>query len=97
LARRELREAMNVNAYVPQYLLKESDSPSPSRYSPGNWDEAVITAKALRPAFAQTTGALDWVQSELAQFQREATRRRREQRKKERQRKQSQKKRRKAR
>jgi len=83
-ARRELRKAFRTNPYVPEYLLEAGPLPMPPRYSPGSPEEAIICAEELHPAFAQTEGALDWIEAEHRRLQKEMQARQKEQRRKQR-------------
>ena len=56
----------------------------PPHYSPGSIEEAIVCAEELRPAFAQTEGALDFLAAELGQREKEAAARRKEQRRRQR-------------
>lgn len=86
-AGRELREAFRTNPYVPECLVEEEPAPIPSHYSPGSPEEAILCAEELRPAFAQTEGALDWMAREHRQWQKEIQARRKADRRKQRGRK----------
>ena len=83
-ARGQLREAFRTNPHVPELLLEAESPPMPPHYSPGSFEEAVVCAEELRPAFSQTEGALDWMASELRQREKEVAARRKEQRRKQR-------------
>jgi len=83
-AQRELREALRTNPHVPELLLDEEDFPLPPHYSPGSPEEAIICAEELRPAFAQTEGALDWLVAEHRRRQKELEARRKQRRRKQR-------------
>ena len=78
-AGRELRTALRRNSHVPRFLLSDEAPPLPSTYSPGSVEEAVICAHELKPAFAATEGAEDWLAEAMVQRDREL---RRQQRKK---------------
>ena len=80
----QLREAFRANSHVPELLLEAESPPMPPHYSPGSPEEAIVCAEELRPAFAQTEGALDWLAAELRQREKELAARRKEQRKKQR-------------
>jgi tetratricopeptide (TPR) repeat protein len=82
--RRELRAAFRTNPYVPECLLEDIPLPMPSSYSPGSPEEAVLCAEELRPVFAQTEGALDWMAREHRQWQKDTESRRKAQRRKQR-------------
>jgi len=56
----------------------------PPHYSPGSFEEAIVCAEELRPAFDQTEGAMDWMASEFRQREKEVAARRKEQRRKQR-------------
>ncbi|MBN2476973.1 MAG: hypothetical protein JXB62_20360 [Pirellulales bacterium] len=84
-ARREFREAFRTNPHVPEFLLEEAHGPLPPHYRPASPEEAMICAEELRPAFARTEGALDWIAAEHRQRERELGARRKEQRKRQRQ------------
>lgn len=88
-ADRELREALRVNAHVPELLLEEGFIPQPPHYAPGSFEEACVAAEELRPAFQATPAALRWLagvqerrQNELAKFRREKRRKERTKEKK---------------
>ncbi len=83
-ARRELRVAFRANPHVPECLLEEGPLPMPPHYSPGSPEEAVICAEEMRPAFAQTEGALEWMAREHRQWQKEIQARRKAKRRKQR-------------
>jgi len=62
-ARNHLKKAMDVNGYVPKYLLGYEEMPDfpPSGYSPGSEDEAVICVFELADVWKQTEGAMEWL------------------------------------
>jgi len=62
-ARNHLKKAMDVNGYVPKYLLGYEEMPDfpPSCYSPGSEDEAVICSEQLADVWEGTEGAMEWL------------------------------------
>lgn len=62
-ARHHLKKAMDVNGYVPKYLLGYEEMPEfpPSDYSPGSEDEAVICSEQLADVWEETEGAMEWL------------------------------------
>ena len=54
---------MDVNGYVPRYLLGYEEMPdfAPSGYSPGSEDEAVICSEQLADVWEETEGAMEWL------------------------------------
>ncbi len=62
-ARKHLKKAMDVNGYVPKYLLGYEEMPDfpPSGYSPGSEDEAVICSMQLADVWEGTEGAMEWL------------------------------------
>ncbi|MHB1034380.1 MAG: DUF6930 domain-containing protein [Pirellulales bacterium] len=93
-ANRELHAAFRANPCLPEYLLADEPLPILDAYSPGSPEEAVFCVGTLRPAFAATAGALDWVAAHQRQREKELDARRKEQRRKERQKDKKKKKRR---
>jgi tetratricopeptide (TPR) repeat protein len=83
-ARSQLREALRINSHVPDLLLEAQNPPMPPRYSPGSFEEAIVCAEELRPAFAQTEGALDWLAAECRLGEKDLAARHRQQRRKQR-------------
>lgn len=65
-ARRHLEKALEVNEYVPDYLLgHEEISSLPSGYSVGSHQEAIICADLLGEAWDRAPGALEWLESQV--------------------------------
>jgi len=65
-ARRHLEKALEVNEYVPDYLLGyEEISFLPSGYSMGSQEEAIICADLLGEAWDEAPGALEWLESQV--------------------------------
>lgn len=62
-ARNHLKKAMDVNRYVPKYLLGYEEMPEfpPSSYSPGSEEEAVICSEQLADVWEETEGAMEWL------------------------------------
>ena len=67
IARKHLRKAIDVNKYVPKYLLEYEEMPDflPSGYSPGSEGEAVICVFELADVWQQTEGAMEWLESHI--------------------------------
>lgn len=63
-ARKELREALRINLFVPPMLLATEPLRQPESYQLGSPEEAAFCADELRPAFTATPGALDWLAAE---------------------------------
>jgi len=62
-AQRLLREAIDVNSFVPEYLLDEEEPPGwPDSYAPGSEEEALVCREECRGAWESTPGALDWLE-----------------------------------
>jgi len=63
-ARRHLREAIDVNDQVLEYLLGDAELPPvcPSSYAIGSDDEAVICAGEMINAWTETPGAIEWLE-----------------------------------
>jgi tetratricopeptide (TPR) repeat protein len=64
-ARRCLQEALRVNRHVPAYLTGDVlwEDPSPTAYSPGSREEAVIVDDEQGEAWEMTPGAEDWLRA----------------------------------
>ena len=62
-ARKHLRKAIDVNRYVPKYLLGYEEVPEflPSGYSPGSEEEAIVCVLELADVWEQTEGAMEWL------------------------------------
>lgn len=75
-SRRQLAEAVEINAHVRDYLC--GDKPMPRRvppyYSPGDPSEAIFYIEGFRVAWQRTTGALDWLRSRLPASKKSARR-----------------------
>jgi tetratricopeptide (TPR) repeat protein len=83
-SQRELRTALRTNPLVPQFLLAEEEPLLPDHYSHGSVEEAVLCAHELKPAFAATEGALEWLATEQSHRDKDRPARQKEQRRKER-------------
>jgi tetratricopeptide (TPR) repeat protein len=99
-ARRELRKATEVNPYVPDLLVMGTDHipNSPTSYTLGSIEEAIICAEETKDAFLKTPEFLDWLSEEIQHRDRlnsERTDARLERKKKSQQKKKNQQKRRK--
>jgi tetratricopeptide (TPR) repeat protein len=66
--RRELREALKVNRFVPGYLVRRRPLPEklPGFYSQGGDDEAVLYATDAWDVWENTPGALEWLAERTA-------------------------------
>ncbi|MFP5285167.1 MAG: tetratricopeptide repeat protein [Thermoanaerobaculia bacterium] len=66
--RRELRNALKVNRFVPAYLLRRRPLPGelPDFYSLGGDDEAVLCASGAWEIWENTPGALEWLAERTA-------------------------------
>jgi hypothetical protein len=60
-AEQELRNAIDVNPYVPELLCYDTSMLSPLGFSPDTFDEAQSAAEELLPAWTATPGALEWI------------------------------------
>ncbi|MBN1796578.1 MAG: hypothetical protein JW804_07890 [Sedimentisphaerales bacterium] len=67
IARKYLKEALEVNKYVPMYLVGDEVLPvtMPSSYGLGLEDEAVICSEELMIAWDSTPGAIEWLESNM--------------------------------
>jgi tetratricopeptide (TPR) repeat protein len=64
--RKYLDKALDVNEYVPDYLLGYEDIPPfPQSYSLGSEEEAALCADMLGSAWEKTPGALEWLDSQI--------------------------------
>jgi tetratricopeptide (TPR) repeat protein len=77
-SRQRLRAAFRTNRHVPGYLAGDSEwtAPSPTSYSMGSREEAVICDDELGEAWAATPGALDWLAAHAPAGMRRKRRRR---------------------
>jgi tetratricopeptide (TPR) repeat protein len=76
-AQSELRAAMRSNPLVPQFLLSQEEPPLPDTYSLGSVEEAILCAHELKPAFAASEGAMEWLAQSEARRDRERRKRKR--------------------
>jgi tetratricopeptide (TPR) repeat protein len=81
-AQQEIRRAFRTNPYAAEFLLASELPPPPDHYSPGSPEEGAICAAELRPAFAATSGATEWLALEHRRRQRAAAARQKAQRRK---------------
>lgn len=65
LSRKCLKEALDANPHVPEYLLGRYDLPlfEPTSFSIGSSEEAVYCAEELEDGWQSTPGALEWLES----------------------------------
>lgn len=84
VARQALREALGVNPHVPKLLDYPGTLPELPHYEPGEVSEAVVCVHELRPAYAETPGALDWVAADVQEREKKRTARQKQQRRKQR-------------
>jgi len=65
--RKHLQKALDVNRYVPAYLLGRKEFPPllPPSYSPGSQEEAVVCAELLLNLWEASPGATEWLQSQV--------------------------------
>lgn len=66
-ARKHLKKAIEVNGYVPDYLLGNEPMPinEPQTYSMGSKEEAIFCYTVIQTAWQMTEGALDWLEENL--------------------------------
>lgn len=83
-ASQELRDAIRVNAHVPELIRSDMPIPQPPHYAAGSFEEACVAAEELRPAYEATPGALDWLVEAHEERVRAMDKMRREKRRKER-------------
>ncbi len=84
-ADRELRTALRSNSLVPKFLLSEEEPLLPENYSHGSVEEAIFCAHELKPAFAATEGAMEWLAAGQSRRDKDLLVRQKERRSKERQ------------
>ncbi len=65
LSRKCLKEALDANPHVPEYLLGRYALPlfEPASFSIGSSEEAVYCAEELEDGWQSTPGALEWLES----------------------------------
>ena len=65
-ARNNLKKALDINKYVPRYLLGDEAFPPivPAGFSIGSEEEAVICADMLIDAWNETPRAIEWLESQ---------------------------------
>jgi hypothetical protein len=85
-AQRELRKALRINPYVPEYLADMTRHSTPEHYSIGSREEAILCVQELAPVFEKTEGSADWIVSEHKRYEKEARMRQREKLRKDRRR-----------
>ena len=62
-----------MNPRVAAYLLADEEPDMlPDSYSLGSQEEAVICVAELRPAFAATPGALNWLRTQIEPLKRDS-------------------------
>jgi tetratricopeptide (TPR) repeat protein len=68
LSRRRLREALEANGYIPDFLLGQRSTPTelPHRYSRGSLEEAALYAAHAATNWQNTDGALEWLAAALS-------------------------------
>jgi tetratricopeptide (TPR) repeat protein len=72
--RRQLDEVQKRNRFVVPLLTGRAQMPpvSPSSFSPGGEDEAVVCVNQIAEGWHETSGAIEWLQSTAAKVQRRA-------------------------
>ncbi len=72
--RRQLDEAQRRNRFVVPLLTGRAQMPpvSPSSFSPGGEDEAVVCVNQIAEGWHETSGAIEWLESTAAKVQRRA-------------------------
>lgn len=70
IANSSLRHAFSINKFVPDYLLQKKKLPAatPTFYSPGNKDEAILLVKEYLPAWQASENALQWLSQAWQQY-----------------------------